>query len=358
MTQRKSNWSCLFVAAGLAFSFAGCGGDSEGSSDGDAKASNSGKEGGKQSTSTGGSSKKGSDERPNIDGIPIDVFFSEPLAVAAESGEVVASTTPNGPVPGTTPKETVEAPEEPAPAAGGAVAWNEVISPDMLKGEMKSIRLQLQQRLTTLASYNSSYLEIPIFATTMSLLAEVARRHPDDISWKENAKYIRALGVEMTEVCSGSGARGRKSYDVVNGAFLKICDVLDNNPPAELPETEEESDFLSAADMGYLMKRLQRGMEWMQNNAGSEEAFKENAELAQREVSVFAAIAQAFSDESYGYGDDEEFTGHAFEMRDAAAGMSKAADETGTEFNFDTFDTLRSKVDQKCTQCHMTFRTG
>ena len=358
MTQLKSNWLRLFVAAGLAFSFAGCGGDSEDGSDGDAEASKPGKDGGKQSASTGGSSKKGSDERPNVDGIPIDVFFPEPLAVAAESGEVVASTTPAGPGPGTTPTETVETPEEPAPAAGGTIDWKDVISPDIIKGEMKSIRLQLQQRLSTLASYNSSYLEIPIFATTLSLLAEVARRHPDDISWKENAKFIRALGVEMTEVCASSGARGRKSYDVVNGAFLKICDVLDNNPPAELPETEEETDFLSAADMGYLMKRLQRGMEWMQNNAGSEDAFKENAELALREVSVFAVIAQAFADESYGYGDDEEFTGHAFEMRDAASGMFKAADETGTDFNFDTFDTLRSKVDQKCTQCHMTFRTG
>jgi hypothetical protein len=353
MTQRKSNWLCLFVAAGLAFSFAGCVGDSEDSSDGQSASSKSGNDGGERSASTGGgSSKKGSDERPNIDGIPIDVFFPEPLAVAAETGEIVATATPNR--PGTKP-ETVETPEEPeSAAAGGAVVWNEVISPEMLKGEMKSIRLQLQRRLTTLASYNSSYLEIPIFATTMSLMAEVARRHPDDISWKENAKYIRVLGVTMVEVCSSSGARGRKSYDKVNVAFLKICDVLDNNNPAELPEADEDSDFLSAADMGYLMQRLRRGMEWMQNNTGSEDAFKENAELAQREVSVFSVIAQAFTDESYGYGDDEEFTGHAFEMRDAASKMSKAAE--GNDFG--TFDTLRSKVVQKCSQCHMTFRTS
>jgi hypothetical protein len=358
MAQRKSNWLCLFVAAGLAFSVAGCGGSSGDSGEGDSASSNSGKDSAKPSSSTGGRKKKGADDRPNVGGIPIDVFFPEPLAIAAESGEIVASTDPPvGPGPGPTvdppPGETPEEPET-ASAAGGAVVWNEVISAEMLKSEMKSIRLQLQQRLMTLASYNSSYLEIPIFATTMSLMAEVARRHPDDVSWKGNAKYIRALGVTMVEVCSSSGARGRKSYDKVNEAFLKICSILDNNNPAELPEADEDSDFLSAADMGYLMKRLQRGMEWMQNNAGSEDAFKENAELAQREVSVFSAIAQAFADESYGYGDDEEFTGHAFEMRDTSSEMSKAAEG----IDFGTFDTLRSKVDQKCTQCHMTFRTG
>ncbi|MDA0586522.1 MAG: hypothetical protein O2820_11490 [Planctomycetota bacterium] len=357
MTQQKSNWLCLFVAAGLAFSLAGCGGSSEDSSEGDGASSSSGKGGDERSASTGGSSKKGNDDRPNVDGIPINVFFPEPLAVAAESGEVVAATTPNGEVPGANPvapPETVETPEEPKPAAGGAVAWNEVITVDVLKDELKSIRLLLQQRLSTLASYNSSYLEIPIFATTMSLMAEVARRHPDDVSWKKNAKYIRDLGVSMVAVCSSSDARGRKSYDEVNGAFLKICSILDNNMPAELPEAEEDSDFLSSADMGYLMKRLERGMQWMQNNAGSEDAFKENVAMAKREVGVFAAIAQAFADESYGYSDDEEFTGHAFEMRDASSQMSKAAD--GNDFG--TFDELRSKVDQKCTQCHMTFRTG
>jgi len=359
MTQLKSDWLCLFVAASLAGAIAGCGSSDEEDAAGDAGATSDSASAGhvkSVSTRTGGG-KKTKDDRPAIDGIPLDVFFPEPLLVASESG-TVASTGTAAPVPGTTPDAGTEPqtaePEQPAASAGGAVSWEKVIPAELVKGEMKSIRLQLQKRLTTLASYNSSYLEIPVFGATLSLLAEVARRHPDDIAWKENARYIRALGSEMVEVCSSASARGRKSYDLVNDAFLKVCDILDNNAPAELPEAEEEADLLDVADMGYLMKRLKRGMEWMQNNTGSEDAFKENADLAQREVSVIATIGQAFADESYGYGDDEDFTGHTFEMRDAATQMSTAV-EGG---DFGTFDELRSKVDQKCTQCHMVYRTG
>lgn len=352
MTQRFSICLSLFLAASLAISAAGCGGDEDA---GDDEGTSTSTEGGGSKGSiakNGGGSKGGSDERPNIDGIPLDVFYPDPLVVASETGTVVATNVPET----TTPETTTTTPEasEPATPATAEVTWDKIITVDMLKGEMKSIRLQLQQRLMTLASYNSSYLEIPVFGSTLGLMAEVARRHPENVSWKDNAKYIRALSAKMTEVCSSASARGRKSYDEVNKSFLAICDILDNNAPAELPEADDEADLLDAAEMSYLMKRMKRSMEWMQNNTGSEESFKENAELAGREVSVIAAIAQAIKDESYGYGDDEEFTGHASEMGGSASEMSKAADGG----NFDMFDQLRSKVDQKCTQCHMTYLTG
>jgi len=348
MLQRFSICLSLF----LAISAAGCGGDDEDTGD-EGTTSTEGGSGSKGSiTKTGESSKGSSDERPNIDGIPLDVFYPDPLVVASETGTVVATNVPET----TTPETTTTIPEDPEPgtATTAKVTWDKVITVAMLKGEMKSVRIQLQQRLMTLATYNSSYLEIPVFGSTLGLMAEVARRHPDDVSWKENAKYIRALSVKMTEVCSSASARGRKSYDEVNKSFLTICDILDNNAPAELPEANDEADLLDAAEMSYLMKRMKRAMEWMQNNTGSEESFKENAELAGREVSVIATIAQAIKDESYGYGDDEEFTGHAAEMGGNASEMSKAAESE----NFDIFDQLRSKVDQKCTQCHMTYLTG
>lgn len=353
MTQRFSICVGLFLAAGLAISAVGCGGgDDEASGDEGTSASTNGG-GSKGSTvKTGGNSKGGGDERPDIDGIPLDVFYPDPLVVASETGTVVAST----PVTTTTTPETTTTPKDPEPEtpATAEVTWDKIITVDMLKGEMKSVRLQLQQRLMTLASYNSSYLEIPVFGSTLGLMAEVARRHPGDVSWKDDAKYIRVLSAKMTEVCSSASARGRKSYDEVNESFLKICSILDNNSPAELPEADDEADLLDVAEMGYLMKRMKRAMEWMQNNTGSEESFKENAELAGREVSVIAAIAQAIKDESYGYGEDGEFKGHATEMGGNASEMSKAA-KGG---NFNEFDQLRSKVDQKCTQCHMTYLTG
>ncbi|MFP6765512.1 MAG: hypothetical protein VB858_17930, partial [Planctomycetaceae bacterium] len=193
MGQLKSGWLCLCLATGLVGSIVGCGGsDDEEVAGGPDTSSGSVQTGDVKPASTASrGGKKTPAGRPEIDGIPLDVFFPEPLLVVSQT-DTIAKTdngqeTPTTGIPENVPD--VEKPETPDPGTG-VVAWNQVIPAERVKGEMKSIRLQLQQRLTTLASYNSSYLEIPIFGATLSLLAEVARRHPDDIAWKENSRYI------------------------------------------------------------------------------------------------------------------------------------------------------------------------
>jgi hypothetical protein len=94
----------------------------------------------------------------------------------------------------------------------------------------------------------------------------------------------------------------------------------------------------------------------MQNNAGNEDAFKEKAELAQREAALMATIGEALNVEGYGYGAevDPEFTAFAYGFRDAAKAMSGAA-KAG---NFEEFDLQRSQAAQKCVQCHMVYRNN
>ena len=351
--QTRIGAAVIALGVGLILGISGCGGDDEGGGDsgGDDQSSSSGGAKGSGSAKKSVAANAG---RPEIDGIPLDVFFPEPLAIANDRGEVGGVVRPDAvvqPDEGGAKPEEAAAPEAGNP--GGDISWDKLITADLLKSEMKSVRNQLQQRLTALNSYNSSTLEIPVFSTDMALMAEIARRHPEDISWKENAKYISALTARMIEVTSSANARGRKSFDEVKKAFQSICDILDGNTPPDLPEAEE-ADYVDVADMGYLMKRLQLTRDWMQNNVGNEDNFAENQEAAQREAAVLAAFAQVFVAEGYGYADDEEFAAHSFQMRDAATGMLNAASAK----NFTEFDLLRSKATQKCDECHRTYRTG
>jgi hypothetical protein len=342
----------------VALTILGCGGGDE-----DVKTSDNKDSKNKTKAKAASSGGASADEQAahSVFGVPLDVYrdvyFDNPLEVASATGQAPTPTvdTDNG-----GPDKTNMTPTTPevveTPAAGGAVAWDKIISAEMLNSEFKALRNNFKQRLTSLASYNSSYLELPIFGMTLSVLAEIGRQHPGELRWKENAKYIRTLGVEIADVCGGAQARGRKSYDQVNKAFLTISDILDGNSPAGLPEdVEDEAAFVDFADMSYLMKRLNLSMDWMQSNTGSEDSFKDNADKAQREVSVIAAIGHIFSVDSLGYADDDPvFTNHAKTMRDNAKKMFDAAKLK----NFTEYDTLRSKVDQECTTCHMGYRTG
>jgi hypothetical protein len=273
-------------------------------------------------------------------------------------GDLVAATTgPNPPGPGPPPPGPDPDPPEPEPETGGAIVWSDWISAEAIEGEVKTIRNDFAGKLTSLGSYNSSYLEIPIFGSTMALLAQIAIEHDGDIGWKEQAKYIRVLAGEMVAMTSSGQARGRGGYTKTNEAFLKICDLLDGNEPPELPEAGDVTDYTEIAELGYLMKRAEKGMGWLSTNVGSEEKFAENAERAQREASLLRTFAVVFNLEDYGYGPaevDEEFSGYTDKMREAATASVKAA-KGG---NFTEFDLQRSNVGQACAQCHMVFKNG
>jgi hypothetical protein len=317
--------------------------------------------GGSGSNNTDNSNTAADKASRQVYGIPWDVYkdvyFDNPLKVASDQGSVPTIPAPDQGTADTQGPETVATqPEDPKPEpTGGAVSWDKVISAEMLNSEFKTLRNQFKQRLTTLASYNSSYLELPIFGMSLAVLAEIGRQHPGDLRWKENAKYIRVLGVEIADTCGGAQARGRKSYDKVNKAFLAISDILDGNTPPGLPDADDETPFADFADMGYMMKRFKLSMDWMQNNTGSEDSFKDNAESAQREVTVIAAFAHIFSIDSLGYAEDDPvFSNHAKTMRDNAIKMFEAAGNK----NFSDYDMLRSKVNQECTTCHMAYKNG
>jgi len=321
----------------------------------------------KSKPKSGGSTKpsptQGNDEgRRTVGGIPFDVYFENPLAEASDQRLVAgggAATT--GGTDGTMntggnatppPTATVEPKPEPAAAGSDGPTWAELISPEELLSEVQSIRNDLNSRLVNFGAYKRAQLEIPVFGSTLAFLADIARRQDGDIKWKDKAHFIRALSIQMVDVTSSSTAGVKKSYDSVNESYLKICDILDGNDPPELPEVEAEADFADFVEIGYLMKRLERGEKWLLTNVGSEDGFNEKGTLAQREVSLFAAISQSFKSEGFGYGEYEDFSGWADEFRDASRGMHKAVDAKA----FDEFDGLRSLLTQKCTQCHGVYK--
>ena len=344
----------------MLFAVPGCGGDNKKSETaGTSKKTPKGKSksGGLKKTST----TQEEDEGPRaVGGIPYDVYFDNPLAEASDQRLITGggATTPGGTDGtmntggGTTTPAPAEPEPEPVAASSDGPDWTELISPEELLSEIQAIRNDLNSRMVNFGAYKRATLEIPVFSSTLAFLADIARRQDGDIKWKDKAHFIRALAIEMADITGGQAAGVKKSYASVNESFLNICDILDGNDPPELPDVEAEADFADFVEIGYLMKRLERGEQWLLNNVGSEDGFTEKGALAQREVSLFAAISESFKSEGFGYGEYEDFSGWTDEFRDASRGMHKAVDAKA----FAEFDGLRSVLSQKCTQCHGVYR--
>jgi len=287
-----------------------------------------------------------------IGDVPLDVFFNDPLQVAADR-----SSTGNGSV-AQNPGDTRGAPNsDPAPpkpetgGTGGKIDWKSLIAAEVLKSEVKSIRNRLTATLQNVGKFNTGFRELPADAATLAVLAAVVIDYPDETSWKPRAKYVRDLAALMVVE---ELMRGKKSFDTVRVPWEKIIELLDGAEPAELPESADAAAFAESADFGNLMKRVGRGFRWIKTNANNEQTYQENLDKVLHEMSILAVLMQVLTTEGFGYEDDDDFLAHARQMLEACRKAHAAAKSN----RFAEYEIAISKIDQKCTQCHMEFRTN
>ncbi len=349
------SYSLTFVL-GLAIgtsSMAGCGG----SEDDNKTASNGGKKTAKKKKSSAKNRSKPSKSntrvsvgRKEIDGIPYDVFYDDPSTIVQTEGNVSDKTTGNntgGGGSGTAPTENTDT--KPKTASTGTL-WKEIIPKEILEAEIKKIRNKFTRYTQSVGNFNQNIFQIPPDAATLAMLAEIAIEHPDAVSWKDNAKYVRDLANKMVEE---DVIRGRKSYDRVKGAFENIVDAMNGTVPPGMEKTEDKKLFSDVADFGFLMKRLERAESWTNTNVGNENAMKAEAEAALQEAYIIAAIAKVILTEGYGYADDDkDFVALALPMHEASLKMATAIKSSA----FGAFDEGLNTVSQQCTKCHTIYK--
>ncbi len=288
------------------------------------------------------------DGRKWIGDVPVDVWFDDPLAVASTGGEVTPAPPAELPMAANTTPEPETMPNPmPAETAGG-VDWKRVISGELLDAEVTGIRNRLAGDLQTVGSYNSSYLGLPPHIATLAALSHIAEKHPDDIRWKENARYIKHLAGQMN---SETLRRGASSQRPLKEKFNSIVDILSGSVPATLEVPEQES-IQDVAKVPLIMKRLENASKYITVNGGTAEAMKSNADQLRQEAAVLGALTQVLLDGYEIYEGDDLFAGHVKNMVDATISLREHIKNE----EFDKFELDVSKMNQACNQCHSDYR--
>jgi len=295
--------------------------------------------------------------RKSIDGIPLEaleqaVYYPDPLAVNAQTGNV--SPSPVTPQPGQTTNETPSetpteepAPQEPPKAA--AVDWGKIIPMEILDAEIKSIRNFLTPTLQTVGSYNRDYIQIPTYAMTMAALAEIAMQHPGDALWKDKAAALRDLSYNLSNAAEGPG---RKSFDPATVQFEKILQIFNGTTPDLDEQPDPEATFSDRVDRGPIMKRIDLAQKWLSSNTPAASSLKDNKEKALNEAVILGALIKVSGDKSYLYSDEADYQKH---VADVMAGVEKMRDSIATE-NYDGFKEGLGVVSRKCAECHTQYK--
>jgi hypothetical protein len=298
-----------------------------------------------------------------IGDVPLDawpeVWFKDPLAVAAEKGSAEAPGTTANPDPGAEiARARLSAAEEGPPAGSSANAaaanpqelnWAAIISGEDLLDETKAIRNSLTQKLQDVGRYSSTYKELRVDATVLTALAGVAIEHPDAPSWKPNAKFIRDVS---SEVARGSTANGEKFYRPVRKAYDKLDALFSGSRPPDLEQAADRVKFSEVANRYYLMQRMRKTTDWMKSEINSEAAFKKDGAKLGHEAVILALIAKVIETPDYADADLDEYRGYADAVSQSGLDIGQAA-KNG---DFAAFTKALDTCNKSCNKCHMEFK--
>lgn len=303
------------------------------------------------------------DGREYLGMVPLDVFFDQPYSIASDVtplGGAAPAGTGNGALPppasgmgsgGSTPQATDTAPESTSTASSGSLAWDEMVPLDVLKAEVTSIRNFLNQTLQSVGSYNSSMLMIPPKAAAIAVLSEIATEHPEAVSWKDDAVYIRDLAKQMNE---STLQRGKKDQSRLLTLFENMTDTFNRSRPSDLEKPPAEDSFVDVAEMRFVMMRMGDAEKKMKTEGGSESAFGSKKDMINHEAAILGTMTKVITLEGYGYEDDDEFIGYAQKIVDAAKSIRDAA----AADDFNSYELALSKIATACQECHSVYKNN
>ncbi|MEZ6132778.1 MAG: hypothetical protein R3C59_29265 [Planctomycetaceae bacterium] len=303
--------------------------------------------------------------------VPLDVFFDQPYAVASDATPLGGTAPAGDPATGIPAvsmtagnmapsaaggSDTSPAASSPASvaASGGATGsnnWDELLPIKDLDEEVTTIRNFLNEALQSVGSYNSSMLMIPPKAASLAALCTIMEQHSGDVSWKEDAAYIRDLAKKMNE---SDLQRGKKDQSRLLMLFENMTDTFNRSRPAGLEEPPADDSFSDVAEMRLLMMRMESAEKKMKNEAGSETAFASQKDIVLHEAALLGTMSKVVTQSGYGYEDDAEFVGYAQKIVDAAKEIREAA-ESGS---FSTYELALSKVSGACQECHSAYKNN
>ena len=293
--------------------------------------------------------------------VPMDAFFDQPYTVASnttpiDGGSATTAVVSNaGPadVPDPTVTETPAAQPgtETTPPSASADSWGSLISEVELDSEVKSIRNFLNENLQSVSNYNSSMLMIPSKAATLGALAGVAMEHPNAVSWKDDAKYVRDLAKQMNSETLRSGPKDQKR---ILGLYEAMSDTLNRSRPADLAEPPESDGFAEVSEMRLLMQRMEEAEKRMKTEAGTDTALTSRKDMVAHEAALMATFAKVVTLPGYGYEDDPKFKAYAGDVVQAALAIKGAAESN----DFATYELALTKVSTSCSNCHSDYKNN
>lgn len=230
-----------------------------------------------------------------------------------------------------------------------ASGWAKLISPTSLEDEIKRVKLQFDQTVSTPGAFKSGgYQDARLQLSILSVMFAVISDYSGEVRWKDQAVTARDLISRTAFNCKAG------STQVYNEAKLRKADLQDLLSGGGLAarESEPENDWASVVDRSPMMEYAEVLLEQLEDVTNDAASVKNNPEDVRRMAELFAVLGQVLIQEGLDDYDDADYAALSQKMTEAGR-ETLAALERGDA------DRVRKGVgaiSQSCAMCHEQYR--
>lgn len=228
--------------------------------------------------------------------------------------------------------------------------WATLISSTTLEDEVKSLKLKIDQLVTTPTSFSGrGHREARISFTLLAVLFTIIEQYEEEVRWRGEAATARR---HFARVASNLKAGGSiQVYHEARGRQQDLDDLVRGARWQEVGKRDPQPDV--AIERAPLMQLLENrlGAQLRAWTAGSS-AFDEHREALRHEAELTAAVARILVTEGADDAEDIEYQTFARLLEQAAMGIVRGV----ADRDLGAAQQAMTAVSRSCVECHEWYR--
>lgn len=248
------------------------------------------------------------------------------------------------------------APGSAAPAGSGAggvagSGWSALISGTTLENEIKSLKLRVDQNVTTPSDFaGKGYKLARRDFSMLAMLFAIAGEYEGDVRWKSDAPAAR-------DVFARTAANAKVgTSQVFQEAKLRkdeLTDMVGGASPFSGKGGEAKASWKDVCNRSPLMQHLEAVWEpELKPLLADKGQFNANSDKVQHNAEIMAAIGRVLAKDGMEDADSEEYKKFCDALRDGAKAIAEAVKSK----NYEQATQGGATIGKACTECHENYR--
>jgi hypothetical protein len=230
--------------------------------------------------------------------------------------------------------------------------WASLITATTLEDEVKALKLQIDQTITTPSDFaGKGYKAARRDFTMLAMLFGIAGEYESDVRWKKEAPAARNM---LARTAANAKVGTSQVFQEAKLRKEELTDLLGGGGPFAGKEADFKATWKDVCGRAPLMQHL--NVVWepkLKPMLADQGQFTANAARIQHDAQIISAVGEVLAKEGMVDAESDEYKAFCFKLRDGA----KAIVEAVKLKNFEAAASGSATITKACADCHDNYRS-